>query len=143
THENAPVMKATDVFDPTADSPKSAGTSAAILQTDRIYWHGQPVAVIVAETLEQALYAAGLLKIHYEEAPAKVSMRDQDQSAFAPENILGEPTEIRRGNADKALAAAAFRVDNVYTTPQMNHNPIEPHATTAVWEGDRLTIYDA
>src|SRR6267143_62130 len=48
THENAPPMKTTDVFDPTADAPKSAGTSAAILQTDRIYWHGQPVAVIVA-----------------------------------------------------------------------------------------------
>src|SRR5436190_9823995 len=49
THENAPSMKTTAVFDPTAGSPKSAGTSAAILQTDRIYWHGQPIAVIVAE----------------------------------------------------------------------------------------------
>src|SRR5438128_1556439 len=53
THENAPTMKPTDVFDPTADSPRSAGTSAAILQTDRTYWHGQPIAVVVAETLEQ------------------------------------------------------------------------------------------
>src|ERR1041384_1005431 len=60
THENAPQMKTTEVFDPTANSPKSAGTSAAILQTDRIYWHGQPVAVVVAQSLEQARFAAGL-----------------------------------------------------------------------------------
>src|SRR5262245_8694360 len=143
THENAPAMKTTEVFDPTAAAPKSAGTSATILQTDRIYWHGQPVAVVIAETLEEACYAAGLVKVSYEEVAAKVSIRDQEETAFAPENILGEPTEIRRADAEKALAAAVKRVDNVYSTPQMNHNPIEPHATTAFWDGDRLTVYDA
>src|SRR5207237_6808520 len=48
-----------------------------------------------------------------------------------------------RGDAVKALSDAAVRVDIVYTTPQLNHNPMEPHATTAVWDGDRLTVYDA
>jgi xanthine dehydrogenase YagR molybdenum-binding subunit len=143
THRNAPAMKATEVFDPASHAPKAGGTSVDILRTDRIWWHGQPIAVVVAETFEQAQYAASLVRAGYAEEPARVALRGQEGTAYPPDNVLGEPTVIRRGDAEAALAKAAVKVDHEYTTPRENHNPIEPHATTAVWEGDRLTVYDA
>ena len=55
----------------------------------------------------------------------------------------GKDADTRKGDAESALASAAVKVDNVYTTPVEHHNPMEPHATIAQWDGDRLTLYDA
>jgi len=143
THLNAPLMAATQVFDTTTETSGAESTSVPILQTDRVYWHGQPMAVVVAETLEQAQYAAGLVRAEYAEEPARVTLRGKEDQGFPPENILGAAAEIHRGDVDAALAASAARVDHEYSTPLEHHNAIEPHATTAFWDGDQLTVYDS
>jgi len=113
-----------------------------LLQDDRVYYQNQPIAIVVAETLEQAHYAASLVQAQYETAPAKL-----DFLAGFPESYPGshnnEPGDQSWGDADAALKSAAVRVDQLYTTPIHHHSPMEPHATIAQWDGDRLTLHDA
>ena len=141
THKNAPKMKPPPVFNMTGTT--AASSTVNVLNTDEIFWNGQPVAVVVADTLDRAEYAASLIKVAYNEQSAAISFDEAKAQAQVPKTIMGEEPEVRRGDADAALAAARFRVDHTYTTPRHNHNAIEPHATTAVWEGDKLTVYDA
>jgi xanthine dehydrogenase YagR molybdenum-binding subunit len=141
THENAPEMK---VPGPMAlDPPSSGTTSVKILNTDRVSWNGQPVAVVVAETPEQAVHAASLVQLVYKPEAAVTSFEASIPHAKKPESILGEPTEVTKGDPDAAFQAAPHRVDLTFTTPPHNHNAIELHAAIAIWDGDdKLTIYD-
>ncbi|MGL4555382.1 MAG: xanthine dehydrogenase family protein molybdopterin-binding subunit [Gemmataceae bacterium] len=143
THKNAPRMKVTPVFDPSSPAPKSSATSAPILQTDEIFWAGQPVAVVVADTFERACHAASLVKVTYKQEKATFDLDAGRDKAFIPDKVNGEPAEVKIGDAEKALATAAVKVDHLYTTPREVHNAIEPHATTAQWDGDKLTVHDA
>ncbi|HEV2782859.1 MAG TPA: xanthine dehydrogenase family protein molybdopterin-binding subunit [Actinophytocola sp.] len=113
------------------------------LQDTRIHHNGQPVAYVVAETLEQAQEAATLVRVRYRvEAPA-AHLADALDEAYLPPNFRDRPNEIIRGDAAAALAAAEVRVEQEYTSPMQHHNPIEPHTTTAVWDGDWLTLYES
>jgi len=145
THENAPKMKKTAVFGTGSAEPGAASSSILYLNTDEVYFNGQPVAVVVAETLEQAEHAATLVLVDYEEKEAKLSLQAEKPNAILPENILGEPAELKQGDAEKALASARYKVDRIYTTPPFNHNAIELHATLAHWSEDEksLIVYDA
>ncbi|MBW4474506.1 MAG: xanthine dehydrogenase family protein molybdopterin-binding subunit [Stenomitos rutilans HA7619-LM2] len=140
THENAPNVKNPPVF-------MSGGVAASdlpILQDATVHWNGQPIAVIVAETQDQAEAAAQLVQVEYETAAADVSFDTLKQIATPPANILGEPSELKSGDAETAIEAAEFKVNNLYRTPRYNHNAIEPHATVAVWHDDqRLTVFDS
>ncbi len=98
---------------------------------------------MIATTLDRAEHAASLVKVEYEVEKADTSFAEGKADAEVPKNIMGEPTEVSHGDAEAALAAAKYRVDHTYTTPRYNHNAIELHATTAVWNGDKLTVYDA
>jgi xanthine dehydrogenase YagR molybdenum-binding subunit len=141
THENAPRMRPTPAY---ATLPRPLGAAAMslpILNTEQIYFHGQAVAVVVAETQEQADHAATLVDVRYTPASAVLSMTSR--AAFTPTHALLEPARTRRGDSRAALAPAAAMVDNVYTTPLVHHNALEPHATVAVWDDDGLTVYDA
>lgn len=145
THENAPEMKPTPVFGSSEDEMGAVASSILYLNTDEIWFDGQPVAVVVAETHEQAEDAATLVVVDYEEEEARLSISAEKSKAILPETILGEPGELKQGNAEKALAEAAHTVDHAYTTPSHNHNAIELHATLAHWSEDQksLTVYDA
>ena len=141
THENAPRMKAPPVI---MSSAKAVGPSdLPVMQDPEIHWNGQPVALVLAETQEEADYAASLIEVRYQEASAITSFDVAKTHARKPDSILGEPTSIMIGDAEKALAEAAFKVDLTYTTPRYNHNAIELHAATVVWDGDELTVHDA
>ena len=142
THKNAPKMKNPPLFSPSGGSD-AAGSKVNVLNTDEIYWNGQPVAVVVADTIDRAEQAASLIRVEYQQQPADTSFAEGKARAEVPKNIMREDTEVARGNAEGALAAAKLRVDHLYTTPRYNHNAIELHATTAVWNGDKLTVYDA
>ena len=142
THENAPKMKNPPLFSPSGGSD-AAGSKANVLNTDEIYWNGQPVAMVVADTLNRAEHAASLVQLQYKQESAETSFAEGKAHTEVPKNLMGEDTEVSRGDAEKALTAAKFKVDHVYTTPRYNHNAIELHATTAVWNGDKLTVYDA
>ena len=101
------------------------------------------MAVVVAETLEQAEYAASLVRVDYDVETAHVAFDDSRATAAAPADILGEPTEVTIGDADASLAAAAVAVDNVYDRVAAP-NAIEPHATIAAWNDDgTVTVFES
>jgi xanthine dehydrogenase YagR molybdenum-binding subunit len=142
THENAPAMKPAPKMSFLNLSSIASGSSVNYLATDEVHWNGQPVAVVVAETSEAARYAASLVRPAYQELPAAV-----DFATEAPNAVLDKGNPLIESGADKgdataALAAAPFSVDLDFSTPQYTHNAIEPHATTAVWNGDRLTLHE-
>jgi len=101
------------------------------------YW-GQYVALVLAETYEQALAAAEAVQVAYDPAPFSVSTKlDDAQTAELPLH-----TESKRGDVEAAFASAPVKVDQTYTTPAETHNPMEMHATVAVWNAPRFTLYE-
>jgi xanthine dehydrogenase YagR molybdenum-binding subunit len=141
TYRNAPRMGAPKIF---GESPMAAGPSnLTVMQDDRIHWNGQPVAVVLAETQEQADHAKSLIRITYDIEPAVTSFEAAKAGAHPPESILGEAPTLEIGDAEAALVDAEFSVDNLYQTPRHNHNAIELHAVTVAWDDDNLTIHDA
>lgn len=127
-----------------AGSP--ADRALQLLQDDRVYYANQPVAVAIGETLESAQEAAGLVKIRYATEKPSVTLNRPLSEFYLPEKLggPGEPAESIRGNVDAGLASADARIEYAYTTPFQHHNPMEPHATIAVWDGpEKLTLYDA
>ena len=125
------------------------GEARAPLADDLVHWEGQPLGVVIAETLEQAAHAATLVRVRYETPePPLLDLRSDAARAQATEPEVWnarEKLQLARGDAAGALAAAGAkeRVEPVYTIPVENHHPIELVATTAVWEApDRLLLYD-
>src|SRR5204863_430921 len=115
--------------------PKSfAASNLPVMQDAAVRWNGQPIAVVVAESLEQAEYAALLVRAEYDQETPRLSFHELKAEATPPSSILGEPPEITIGDAEKALAAAEVSIDHLYATPPYNHNAIEPHATIAGWD---------
>jgi xanthine dehydrogenase YagR molybdenum-binding subunit len=141
THKNAPPMKATPVF-LTAEKAMG-GDDLPIMQDDRVHWNGQPIAVVLGETQEQADHAASLIHATYEAEQATTSFEAAKAQGTKPGVFQGEPLMLKIGDAEAALAAAPHKVDVTYRTPRYNHNAIELHAATVVWKGDELIIHDA
>ena len=123
--------------------PPSARKNLSLLQDTEVHYNGQPIALVVASTLDQARYAARLLKITYSPMPAKVNFTDHLVEARWPKNPGKEPEGNHRGDASAGFAGSAVILEQTYTTPIQNHNAMEPHATIAWWEGEKLNIYDA
>ena len=144
THLNAPALTPTPAPSLLNLAAMAAGTRVNYLNTDEVHFDGQPVAVVVAESIEAAQAAAELVEAEYEPLPAAVDLVTEAWNAGPQPGTgpIGTPGSGRRGDADAALARSEFVVDNTFTTPPHHHNALEPHATTAVWEGDRLTVYD-
>ena len=140
THQNAPQLPFQSVPSEQKITTAPAGEYPQTLYTDRIHFYGQPVAVTVAETIEQAEQAASLVKVEYEQEDHSVSV---EQAAEAGQLITPESRQDNtRGNPEAALASADVSIDVSYKVPTEHHNPIEPHATIAVWSGDNLKLYD-
>ena len=119
------------------------GESRVPLQDEDVYWVGQHLGVVVAETFEQVTHAASLVRVQYQAKPPLVSLAGANP--VQPEKFIGrERLQAKRGDVDGALATASHRVDVVYSTPIENHNPIETTSTTVEWEGsDRLLIHES
>ncbi|MGN9840431.1 xanthine dehydrogenase family protein molybdopterin-binding subunit [Nonomuraea sp. H19] len=113
------------------------------MQDTRVHHNGQPVAYVLAQTLEQAQEAANLVKIRYRAEDPVTRLADVLDEAFLPIAFRNRPNEIARGDAAAALEQADVRIDQTYSSPMQHHNPIEPHTTTAVWEGNTLTLYES
>ena len=137
THENAPeqapwVPKAEDPF----ARPKPQ------LDSKKIQYFGQPVALVVAETFEAAREAAALIKIDYVETKGVFDLENAE-TKDPKQDVVGKPTASRLGDIDMAMRTAAVSVDATYKTPYQNHNMMEPHASTAEWTGILLTLRSA
>ncbi|MGB6941927.1 MAG: xanthine dehydrogenase family protein molybdopterin-binding subunit [Bryobacteraceae bacterium] len=144
THQNIPRMKAPPIVDFHNIGKGFALSDLPIMQNAEVHWDGEPVAIVVAETLEQAEHASSLVSLEYEIETPEVSFEDAKATAFVPKDILGEPPEIKIGDGNRAFAEADVSVGHVYRTPRYNHNAIEPHATIAVWdEKGGVAVFDA
>ncbi len=110
-----------------------------LLQNDRVRYPNQPIAVVVAETLEAATEGALLLAPRYEAEPARTGL-DSAESFVPPGVGVGNPPEAHRGDVAAGLAGAAIRIEATYETPAQYHNAMEPHAIVAAWDGDALQI---
>jgi xanthine dehydrogenase YagR molybdenum-binding subunit len=110
-----------------------------LLQNDRVRYASQPIAVVIAQTLEAATEGAALLSPRYEVLPARVGLYAGE--SFVPPAVgVGNPSEIKRGDVEAGLASASRRIDATYETAAQYHNAMEPHAIVAAWDGDNLSI---
>jgi xanthine dehydrogenase YagR molybdenum-binding subunit len=124
--------------DPDAkDSPFSFRID--VLQNDRVRYPQQPIAVVIAETLEAATEGASLLAPRYEAEAPRVGLDSADP--FTPPAVgAGNPASIQHGDVDAGLGAAARVLEATYDTPAQYHNAMEPHAIVASWDGNKLSI---
>jgi len=118
-----------------------AGRVLSLFQTDEVQYNREPIALVVAESLEQATAAADLVQVSYREAPAQLDFAAGQNSAHSPGKVNGEDADSIRGS--HTVEDAGVDLTQIYTTPMQHHNPLEPHATVALWIDDRLTVYDS
>jgi xanthine dehydrogenase YagR molybdenum-binding subunit len=121
------------------------GERLHVLQDDEVRFYSQPVAVVVANTLDQAERAALALKIEYAAERLVVDARNSKAQPIIPGAAKRPGQRVQadkaRGDADGALISAPIKIDAIYDIARENHNPMEPHATVAAWTGDRLTLW--
>ena len=139
THTNAPKLPGA------SNKPKSPQDRLLqFLQDDEVRYDGQPVALVVADSLEHARGAAAMLKVTYASEKAEQSIEDHVHEAYAPKQISIGATDTHHGDADAAFAKAPTKIAATYIMQPNTHNPMELHATIATWQGDdALTVYDA
>ncbi|HEX8076745.1 MAG TPA: xanthine dehydrogenase family protein molybdopterin-binding subunit, partial [Chthoniobacterales bacterium] len=135
-----------------APKKEERGTSSGIRNEERfpfsddgVHYAGQYVALVVAETIEQARHAASLVKVSYAPAEAVLTMEAAVNKAEKPKKNREERVQINKGDVAAALKNAnRVKIEQTYTTPTETHNPIEMSGTIAHWETDKkLTLYDA
>ncbi len=129
THENAPRLNVAGGI-----------RGGALLQNSNIEFYGQHIGMVVAETYEQARHAASLIKFSYDKAEAKVDFDKHHKDATLPKDK--DKADFIRGDAGAAYQTAAHKLEASYSTPIEHHQPMEPHATIAVWSGEQLTLYN-
>jgi len=113
------------------------------LADDRIHYAGQYVAMVVAETYEQARYAASLLDIEYARDPHATAFEQAGATAYKPEKFMGEDLQLSRGDVERALREADVTLDATYITPTEHACAMEPHAAIASWSNGALTVYNS
>ncbi|MEU0309719.1 xanthine dehydrogenase family protein molybdopterin-binding subunit [Streptomyces cyaneofuscatus] len=136
-HANAPRLH-TDYVGMLGTPPDPA---AVVFQNDQVPFAGWPVALVVAETPEQAREAAEALVVTYDEEPHATVLIADDPTAYAAAGHM--PAETEKGDLEAQLAASAVVLDEEYTTPEEQHSMMEPHAATAMWDGGRLEVVDS
>ena len=146
THQNAPRMKAPqDAYIVKPTNPLAGpSTTLPVMQSGEIFWNGQVVALAIAETLEAATRAAALIQVEYQVSDPLLLFSAGIPEAEIPDNVALQPSEKKTGDAEKELKLSPVIVDETYHTAYEKQNPMEPHATIAVWEGDdHIKVYDS
>jgi xanthine dehydrogenase YagR molybdenum-binding subunit len=146
TPDNTPKLESLQRFEREGGKgARPTGRALSLLQDDRVHYNGQPIALVIAESFEVAMHAASLVRTTYRADTPTIDMVGALSSAYpSMPRIYGrESPTSRRGDLQAGLAAADTRIDEVYTTPMETHNPMEMHATIALWEGDKVTLWDA
>ena len=120
-------------------SPPS-GYPAQPLQEDTVHYEGEPIAVVLADTWEQARYAAGLVRAKYVDVTPAMSFGQAEDVVPDSGHVFGD-IDVRKGDVTAGLAAADAAVTATYTTADRHHSSIEPHATLASWEDGQLVLH--
>ena len=139
--KRAPGVVAIVTVDNAGKLGKGDYNTARLLGGPDIEHYHQAVALVVAETFEQARAAAGLVKIQYAKTRGQYDLAKAKDSAKLGKKE--DKPETRAGDFDPAWASAPVKLDAIYTTPDQSHAMMEPHASVAKWEGDKLTIFTA
>jgi xanthine dehydrogenase YagR molybdenum-binding subunit len=138
-HGNAPkLFRPVNNF----ESASKPGEDRVVFADDRVHYAGQYIAVVVAETLQQAQRAAELVKITYETRPPAIDTDQAMDTLYDPSEFFGEKLAATRGDPESALQKAEVTHEADYVTPIEHHNPMEPSASIAHWDGDELTLYE-
>ncbi|MET7801353.1 xanthine dehydrogenase family protein molybdopterin-binding subunit [Streptomyces decoyicus] len=145
THRNLPKIATPPHLLPSLAGHAAPGESFFPLQSDVVHYFGQPVAMVIADSHERAQFAARQVHVDYERSASTTTLDEGRDQAYEPEAIFAGfiPARSVRGDVEAGFEAAVHRLDATYRFAANHHNPIEPSATTAVWDGDRLTLYDA
>ncbi len=129
----------------TADNAGKLGkgewNTAKLLGGPAIEHYHQAVALVVGETFEQARAAAQLVRVTYAPAEGVYDLAAAKDSAFTPEPKFGGPANTAAGDFAGAFAKAPVQLDETYATPDQAHAMMEPHASIAAWNGDKLTVW--
>jgi xanthine dehydrogenase YagR molybdenum-binding subunit len=141
THQNAPRINRLSRNDKKLVG--LPGQTMPVLQDDAVHYAGQYLGLVVAETFEQAQFAARLVKIKYAEESFLVDPERSTEIVVPDKMGRGDKPDKSRGDPDAALASAEIKVRQTYRTAVENHNPMELSATLAQWDGDHLTLHDA
>ncbi len=137
TYLNAPAQGTPD-----ASIPSPYPRAQPVLSGPDIHHYGEPVALVVAATFEQARAAASFVDIDYAAEPGQYDFAARQDQAYAPKRVKGFwETDTAVGDFYAAFDTAAVTVDQLYTTPYQFSQPMEPNACLAVWNGDDLTVY--
>ncbi len=123
-------------------APGGDGT-APQLADDRVRFHRQPIALVVAETFEQARAASRLVRPRYDARSGAHDLAAAKPAAFTPKPRNGSPLDTQKGDVEAAFVSAPVKLDVTYTTPAQTHAMMEPHATLAMWDGERLTLFSS
>ncbi|MEO6005070.1 MAG: aldehyde oxidoreductase molybdenum-binding subunit PaoC [Opitutus sp.] len=115
--------------------------TAKLLGGPEIQHYHQAIAVVVAETFEQARTAANLVRVNYQRAEGTYDLAAAKGSSKKPKDGFSGPSDSAVGDFAGAFASAPVQLDAIYTTPDQTHAMMEPHASIAAWEGDKLTIW--
>jgi xanthine dehydrogenase YagR molybdenum-binding subunit len=144
THLNTPKVNNVPLMPSLMGGP-APGETFFPMQDDVVHYAGQPVAIVVADSLEQAQHAATLVQVSYAETPSVTTIDQGRADAYEPEKLFGGfmPGQMQRGNVEDGFAAADLCIDAPFRFAANHHNPIEALTTTAVWDGDQLTLYDS
>jgi xanthine dehydrogenase YagR molybdenum-binding subunit len=138
THLNAPKQAP---FGPRTAANRNA-RARPVLADAEIRYYGEPIALVVADSFEQARAAAALVRARYDRAPAAFVLTENLQSAYRPDRVgPGLAPDTAMGDFEGAFAVAPVKVDATYDNAYQNHNPLEPHAAIAQWNDDDLTAY--
>ncbi len=134
THENTDqLFRPAEQLEPSS----RAGEVRPPFEDDKVYYYGQYVALVVANTFEQAQDAASKVKVDYDVRPNVVEIGDAPPPQGPPR------IHYTRGSADEAFNSAPVKIDQTYVLPVETHNPMEMHATTAKWDGDKVILYES
>jgi xanthine dehydrogenase YagR molybdenum-binding subunit len=128
---------------PLPPSQPHARRAVSLLQDRAVHYNGQPIAVVVAASLDQARRAATLLKIEYISEPPQLDFMGRLDQGRPLKQPTREPADSRRGDLAASMARAKVTLEETYTTPIQNHNSMETHSTLAWWEGEKLNVYNS
>ncbi|WP_312979515.1 aldehyde oxidoreductase molybdenum-binding subunit PaoC [Atlantibacter sp.] len=136
--KNAPGVLAVITAENAGKLGKGEKNAATLLGGPKIEHYHQAIAVVVAETFEQARAAAERVQVEYQRERGAYDLADEKPTITTPPE---ETPDKKVGDFDSAFASAAVKLDATYTTPDQSHMAMEPHASMAAWEGDKLTLW--
>ena len=120
-----------------------SGRALQLLQDADVMYVNQPIAVVVADTLERAKAGAEAVRVTYAAEQGALDFATAKAAAYVPKRLNKGEVDTADGDVAAVMGAASASIDAVYETPMVHHNPMEPHATIASWDGDQLTLYDS